>query len=360
MEIKFKDISRLRLLSQQVAATKFKSAKEIVWWMGAMQTQDYNMALWAIGVRLQGSTEKHVQDAIDRGDIIRTHLLRPTWHFVSADDIYWMLEIAAPNILGSLKSRHRELELTDDIIKKSNKLIEKALTGNKHLTKDELINDLEKAKIATNDQRAAHILLHAELDGIICSGANIGKKQTYALLGERVPRGKKLEREEALAELAIRYFTSHGPATLQDFVWWSGLPGKDSKMALELAKSKLINENIDAQSYWFSESFSLSKTKKQSVYLLPAFDEFIISYKDRSASLLFEHNKKAISINGIFRPVIVVNGQVIGLWKRTMKKNKVIIETDFFEPPNKKTKASIEKEAEAYGIFLGREVEVLF
>ena len=346
------DIAKMRLMSQQIAETKFKTAKDIVNWMGAMQAQDYIMAKWAVGVRLPNSTDQVIESAINNGEIIRTHLLRPTWHFVSADDIYWMLELTAPQIKASLKSRHKELGLSETIFAKSNTIIEKALRGGKHLIREELVNELRKAKIATNDNRASHLMLRAELDRIVCSGATKGGKQTYALLEERVPKIKSLAKEEALAKLARKYFASHGPATLQDFVWWSGLSVRDAKHALDMVKSDLSSEIIDSQTYWFTSFFSIPKTDKKAVYLLPSFDEFIISYKDRSALLPFENQNKTVSNNGIFRPLIVVNGQVMGIWKRTIKKDKAIVEAKLFKQPNKTTKGLIIKASIEYGHFL--------
>ena len=347
-------ISLLRLVNQQIAGTTFKTAKEIVAWMGAMQAQDYSMAKWAVGVRLPGSTDARIEAAITSGEIIRTHVLRPTWHFVSPDDIYWMLELAAPNILSAMRSRHKELELNEAVQKKSNAIIEKLLLGGNQLTRDEIFAELEQKKIATDNQRGVHILMRAELDGVICSGATKGKQQTYALLAERVPKKETFRKEEALAELAKRYFTSHGPATIQDFIWWSGLSVGDAKRGLEAVKSNFISEEIDSQIYWFADNVVYSK-KNESLYLLPAYDEFVISYKDRITILTPESQAKAISNNGIFWPVIVSNGKVIGTWKREQKKDSVIIETEFFTSRQKTTAAQCKNRAEQFGNFIGKE-----
>lgn len=301
--------------------------------MGAMQAQDYAMAKWAIGLRLPGSTERLIETAIDKGEIIRTHLLRPTWHFVSEDDVYWMLELSASKIKTSAKARHKELELTESILTKSNEIIEKALTGNNHLTREELMTHLAVAGIRTNENRSSHIMLNAELDGLVCSGACKNKKHTYALLKERVQKVNNLSKEEALAKLASRYFASHGPATFHDFSWWSGLSAADARQAFETVKPSLVLETIGTQAFWIPDSFNVPNNgSKSSVYLLPAYDEYIISYTDRRAALSPENQKKTISMNGFFKPVIVVNGQITGLWKRTIKKDKVIIEPAFFKP----------------------------
>jgi len=355
-----KDIAKTRLINQQIARTQFKSVKEIIGWMGAMQAQDYNMAKWAAGVRLPGSTEKMIDEAVSSGKIIRTHILRPTWHFVLPEDLNWMIELAAPRFKTSFKSRWKSMGLTETIFKKSNSIIEKALARGKHLTREELLSQLQKAKIPTGEQKIFHLMFRAELEGIICSGFIKNKKQTYALLCERVPKSKVLKKDEALTRLAQKYFSSHGPATLQDFVWWSGLKVADARQGLEMTKSEFISEKIDEQTYWFSDSSGKSKTNKKSVYLLPAYDEFIISYKDRSAAIPIEDKKKAISNNGIFRPTIVINGQVAGIWKRTMKEDKIIIETNFFHSPDESMKSSVRSAAAKYGDFFNKKIEVVF
>jgi len=355
-----KDIANIRLHNQQIAGTKFRTPKDIVGWMGAMQAQDYAMAKWAIGVRLPKSTNISVETAIDKGEIIRTHLLRPTWHFVLAKDIYWMIDLTGPRIKAALRSRQKALEITPSIISKSNRIIEKVLMGNKHLTREELVSELKKAKIATDNYRSSHLIVEAELEKIICNGATKDKKQTYALLHERVPATKAMHKDEALAKLAKKYFISHSPATLEDFVWWAGLTFTDAKNALEMIKPGFISETFGAKTYWFTNSFSIPETGKTSVYLLPAFDEFLISYKDRSASLSIKKNRTAVSINGIFYPTIIVNGQVTGLWSRIINKDKVIVEAKFFQQQNKNMKGLIENEAKRFGDFLDKKTEVTY
>ena len=354
------DISTPRLQNQQIAATNFRTVKELVGWMGAMQAQDYNQAKWAIGTRLPHLTEEQIESAFNQGEIFRTHLMRPTWHFVSADDIYWLLELTAKQIKSTTKSRHRDLGLTENDLKKSKEVFVKSLEGNRALTREELGDQLNLAGINTFEQRLPHILMEAEIDGIICSGGIQEKKQTYALLAERVPVKKAFSKDEALALLAKKYFTSHGPATLPDFVWWSGLPIADARKALEMNKATLISETIGTDTYWFADSVYLPSSPPDSVYLLPAFDEYLISYKNRSAAITLEDHTKAISNNGIFRPIIVVNGQISGLWKRTIKKDTVLIELDHFRPHSKKEIRLIEKAAESFGHFSGKKTEVKF
>jgi hypothetical protein len=353
------DISRLRLTSQQINGSKFKNAKDLTEWMGAIQAQDFNMAKWALGVRLPNSTDKTIESAIDRGEIIRIHVLRPTWHFVSPDDINWMLDLTANQIKASMKSRDKVLELTDNIFSKSNSVIEKALITGEHLSREDLVLELNRANIQTNNNRTSHLMVRAELDGIICSGKVKNNKQTYTLLTNRILKTKKLSKDEALGKLAMKYFKSHCPATLQDFTWWSGLPAGDARHALEMVKSNFISETIGKNTYWFTNSFSALKDKKDLISFLPAYDEFIISYKDRSASLMNEDTKKALSTNGIFRPVILLNGIATGLWKRTVKNDKILLETEFFRSSEKITKASIENAILTYAQFQNKNVEVV-
>ena len=352
------DIANIRLISQQIEQTKFKTVKELVDWMSAIQAQDYAMAKWAIGIRLPNATDRVIETAMKQGEIIRTHLLRPTWHFVSADDIYWMLALKATPIKASLRSRHKQLGLSESIIVRSNAILENALKGGKQLPREELLAELVKAGIPIDENRASHLLVRAEMDGVVCSGATEGKKLTYALLEERVPKPNLPTREEALAKLAKKYFSSHGPATLSDFTWWSGLSFNDAKHALEMVKSDLNVETIDAQMYWYLKSYSIRQTDIEAAYLLPAFDEFIISYKDRRAALPFENFSKAVSNNGIFRPVVVVNGQVMVIWKRKINRNTVMVETELFQQPDQATKRLIEKAANQYGQFLEKETEI--
>jgi hypothetical protein len=356
---------KLRLSNHHISDKKFKTAKEIVAWMGAIQAQDHNMAKWAVGIRLPGSTDKMVEESIDKGDVIRTHLLRPTWHLVSADDIYWMLGLTAPRIKASMRSRNKQLGLTDDIFARCNDILENALSGGRYLAREELevelAGEIANAKTTTEGSRLSHILMQAELDGIICSGPRRDKKITYALLSERVTEAEPLSRAEAVLKLASRYFTSHGPATLQDFVWWSGLSVTEARPALKLLGPDFVSETTGSQTYWFpdpgQDSVSTERSEN-SVHLLPAFDELIISYRDRSAFLPSEDHSKAISSNGMFRPVILVNGKVAGTWKRTLKKDKVMIEPQFFQSPDEDIVKLLESAAVGYGQFLRQEVEV--
>jgi hypothetical protein len=354
------DIASLRLVNQQIVISSFTSARELLGWIGAMQAQDFPMAKWAVGLRTTGSTEQMINSAIDSGEIIRTHLLRPTWHMVAAEDLYWMLELSAPQIKTALKTRHTFLRMTTSIINNCNEVIKNALTGNQHLTRDALAIQLGKIGITNDNNRLAHVFLLAEIEGLICSGKSIGNKPTYALLEERMGIPVKISRDEALEKLARKYFLSHGPATLQDFKWWSGLKVKDARNALESVKSDLEPVTIGSETYWMGNSASSSPDTSPAVYLLPAYDEYLISYTDRSAAISEVHNKKAISVNGIFKPLIVSEGQVIGIWKRTANKEIQVLECLLFQAVTKSIKKGIELAAERYGRFLNKQAQVVF
>lgn len=349
-------ITTLRVVNQQLAGSKFKTAKELAAWMGALQAQDYNMSKWAFGIRLQNFTEADINREIDRGGIIRTHLMRPTWHFVSSSDIYWILELTAPRIKAASKTRDKQLGLTEGIYKKCKVILGKALRDGNHQTREELVTELKKYKVDVADNRASHIFMRAELDGLICSGKQKDGKTTYAILEEWVPEHASLQREEALKELARRYFTSHGPATMHDFGWWSGLSVKDVKLALDLNNDYLAAENIEDKTYWLAKSNPEPKPNLNDILLLPAFDEFLISYKDRSASLSLIHNKKVISDNGIFYPTIVHRGQIIGSWKRQAKSGRLMVSNTLFNVGSPDLDKAFQKSWERYRAFIGREI----
>lgn len=282
--------------------------------------------------------------------------MRPTWHILPAKDIYWMLELSAKKIRAAMRSNDRLLEITEPVFSKSNAIIEKCLQEGEHLTRDEIGLRLNKARILTNENRLSHLLIRAELEGIACSGKSQKDKRTYALLEKRVPRPPTIDKHKASAILATRYFTSHGPATLQDFAWWSGLTLTDAKHGLEESQSKLVSEKIKGDEYWFDRKLKLTASKNESIHFLPAYDEFIISYTDRSASLIEEHRKKVLSNNGIFNPVIIIDGQAAGTWKRTFTKDEIIVEPCLFHQHNRSIAGKLEKALSRIGDFYNKNI----
>jgi hypothetical protein len=315
------DLGGSRLASQAIADHQFDHPQEVVRWMGALQAQDYGQALWAIGVRTQSATVMDVEQSIATGQILRTWPMRGTIHFVPAKDAKWMLQLSAARMLAADARRLQQLELDEKIIGHCGELFYEALHGGKRLSRPDILQLLEAAGISTKNGRGYHILWHLARSGLICIGPREGKQQTFVLLDEWVPRPRQLSRDEALAELASRYFTSHGPATLHDFAWWAGITVADAKAGLEGAKPQLISQTMDGKVYWFASDAPHAKEPQAStVYLLPGFDEFMLGYKDRSAILAAEHAPQVVpGNNGVFQPTIVYDGQIVGTWKSKLK-----------------------------------------
>ena len=350
------NIAHARLLNQRIASTNLQTPKDVVAHMGAIQAQDYPMAKWGVGLRMPHATDKMIEQALDSSEIVRTHVLRPTWHFVAAEDARWMIQLTAPQIQKSMNSWLKKLALDSITLNKSKAIIEKTLEGGLHLTRSELMDVLEKAGIKTNLGRSSLLMFDAELEAIVCNGVMRGKQQTYALMDEKVPKGAVFTREEAIIALAKRYFTSHAPATLADFQWWSGLPMGDARKGIEELGDDFISEKINHHIYFFKAQ-NTDFIVQQRIDFLPAFDEFMVSYKNRSDVISPQFKAIATTSNGIFKPTIVENGQVIGVWKRTKKKNLMAIETQFFERAQPLEGETIAKAMARFGDFLGLKIE---
>jgi hypothetical protein len=350
------DVARQRLRNQQLSSPHFTRASELVKWLGAVQAQDYYGAKWAVGQRMLSACDEDIERAFADGKILRTHIMRPTWHFVSPADIRWMLKLTAPRVNACNRHYYRKLELDERVFTQSNKVLAAALRGGKQLTRDILRNVLQQAGISTSALRLVYILARAELDGVICSGARQGKQFTYALLDERAPQTKDLSRDESLSELARRYFTSHGPATVQDFVWWSGLTVADAKAGIEMTKRRLVQEVVDGHTYWLPASTPATRDSSQAAYLLPTYDEYLIAYKDRSVAVDSIHGKQAIPGNPVFSSPIVIAGRVVGSWKRSFKEKSVIITIIPFSSFGKSERQAVDEAAQRYGSFLNMRV----
>ena len=348
------NIPHTRSISQQLYNPLLSTPKELVAWMGAIQAQDYNMAKWAIGLRLNGNiTDKEIENAFNRGDIIRTHVMRPTWHFVTAENIRWMLKLSAKRIKAINVSYAKDLDVSDKLHLKVNSLLEKILAGNNHQTKQEIESRLNQEGIKTDPRIINRLLMHAEADGVICSGAVKSKKQTYALLEERIPPTKEISKDEALAKLAKVYFQSHSPASLKDFVWWSGLSITEARQAINLIRDKLIaNKSIGNDLFIYESYKPISSIESEILHLLPAYDEYLISYTDRTAVLKLEDSPQAYTRYGIFYPVILYNGQIVGNWKKTIKNKQTTLETSFFDSKLKINKDLLIKAEQKYRSFI--------
>lgn len=351
------DIALQRLGNQRLSSPDLRKAADVVRWLGAVQAQDYHAAKWALGLRMHAATDQAIEKAFAAGDILRTHVMRPTWHFVTPVDIRWLLKLTAPRVNAASRYYYRKLELDEVVFKRTNKAIANALSGGRQLTRAALRSAVQRAGVLTDDLlRFNLILIRAELDGVICSGARQGKQFTYALLDERVPETKPRSRDEALADLTRRYFTSHGPATLRDFVWWSGLNAKDANSGLDMVQRNLWKEVIEGKSYWRSLSMIPVKRVARVAYLLPAFDEYLVSYKDRSAAVQANNSKETPRGNVLFSSVIVIGGRVVGSWKRSLEGKSVRIILSHFAPVSKAERQLVADAADCYGAFLGMTV----
>lgn len=351
------DIAHLRLASQQITASHSQMPVEVVRALGAVQAQDYASALWAIGARLPGSTQTDVARALAEHRIVRTWAMRGTIHFLAAEDVRWMLQLLAPRVLSGSASRDRQLEIDASTYTRSRKLLEESLRGGKQMQRDEAYAVLERGKISAEGQRGYHILRNLGLEGVICFGQHEGKQPTFALLDEWLPDSRKLPRTDSLAELALRYFNSRGPATVQDLANWSKLSLADARVGLESAAPELQRFAQAGETYWMSKKLA-GQAEVTDALLLPAFDEYLLGYKKRSAVLAAEHANKVVpGGNGMFLPMMVLNGNIVGTWKRTLKKKSVHIDYAPFGKLKKSNLVAFDVAAQRYGEFLGLMVE---
>ncbi len=348
------DIPQLRLANQKISSTAFTTPEEVVSWMGAMQAQDYLMSLWAVGLRTKNCTEKDVEQAIAKRKIVRTWPMRRTLHFVAAEDVHWMVRLSSERIIKTYAAHMPQLGLSEEVISKARKIVIKALEGGKCKTRDEIYRLFGEEKIPTDQSRGIHILWRLGQEAVVCFGPREGKQQTFTLLDEWVPKKRLLARDEAIGSAVLRYFTSHGPATIADFSWWSGLTMTDAKNGITSVKSKLVEEVIDGTSYWTGVSFGKAP-KADGTYLLPSFDEYFISYKDRIAVIDPKHIPEVNrGLNGMFNPIIVVDGQIVGTWKREIQRDALIVFPHSFTSFSNADQNTIATKVQHYGVFLGR------
>jgi hypothetical protein len=354
-----REISRRRLTNQGLSRPRFAKPADAVGWLCAVQAQDFAGAKWAVGARMRAATDAAIERAFNAGSILRTHLLRPTWHFVLPADIRWMLALTAPRLKAGLASRHRQLGLDAGTLKRSNAALERALRDGAQLTRDELREVLGRAGIAAEGVRMAHIMGRAELDGIVCSGPRRGKQFTYALLDARAPAGPALTRDEALARLASRYFASRGPATLHDFANWAGLTLADARTGLQAVAGQLHQDLVAGRTYWSSAASpparAASPTQRASAraLLLSVYDEYVSGYKDRSAIVAPGDTGKLWPRGNAVTSIVVLDGRIVGTWRRRLEAKAVRVEPRFFAPPTPAAKRAVAAAARRYARFLG-------
>jgi hypothetical protein len=353
-------IAQARLRAQHLVGKPFDSAIELVRHFGAVQSQDYGGAKWALGQRLGGVTDSQLDRLFDSGAILRTHVLRPTWHFVLPEDIHWMLELTGPRVSAGLAGRRRELEIDADSIKAAKRALHRALEGKRSLTRSELAEVAASARISPEGQRGMHLALAAELDGFIVSGPRKGRQMTWMLMEERAPAGRLLSRDEALRELALRYFTSHGPAQLQDYVWWSGLTLAMARRGIELAERSLARRTVDGKEYWYDPHLDWRAAGARAVHLLPNFDEYSVAYRDRSALLHAEYpfRPELFAFSSILSNIVTIGGELRAAWRKTTTRDGLRIEVRPLRPPTTVERAGVARAVARYGRFVDRPVEI--
>jgi hypothetical protein len=306
-------ILRRRLANQRIDGPGHRTPEDVVAWSGAVQAQEFDPAKWGIGLRMgDRATDADVARAVDEGRILRTHVLRPTWHFVTPADIRWMLELTGSRVQKRMAIYWRQMALDRSTMTRGTAVIERALGDGVCLTRAELAESLRRARLPLVTHRLAHLALYAETEAVICSGPRRGKQSTYALIANRAPRTSRLDHDEALGELGKRYLQSHGPATIRDFVWWSGLTTPDAKRGLEIAKA--ARREHDGLTYWTVGS-ARSTTRKRLAHLLPIYDEYLVAYRDRE---VVPHAPSVTAAYGRpvnFQHAVIVDGQVAGTWR---------------------------------------------
>jgi hypothetical protein len=350
---------RNRLSNQRLVTSSIGKPEELVAWLGAVQAQEFGPATWAVGLRMRaGTTAEAVCRAIDDGRILRTHVLRPTWHFVAADDIRWMLGLTGPRVLARMAPYNRALGLDTKIFTRGIAVIERALEGGRYLTRTELGEALRARQIRLTGTALAHLAMYAELEGVICSGPRRGKQSTYGLVAERTPQAVRLPADEALARLAERFYRSHGPATIRDFVWWSGLTSADAKRGIELIRAAA--EEIDGLRYW-----TLTGRRRPAVsagplaHLLPIYDEYLNAYRDR---VLVPHSpamsNRSFGGNAAFQHALVVAGRVVGTWRVTVTAKSTRVRVVPLRALTRVEQRAVRDAGNRYAVFLGAPVDL--
>jgi len=355
------DNKQLRMHNQCISESLFELPEQVVSWLALCKLK-ITPAKWAVALRSNNLTNSLLDQDFAEGKILRTHVLRPTWQLVTPADIGWMLQLSAQRVHEQMAHWYRSSGLDNAVFKKTNAIITKVLRGGNHLTRFEIGSMFKHSIIGfeLNNLQLAFIMLHAELNGVVCSGALKGKEHTYALLEERAPKTIKLTRDEALAELTKRYFASHGPATVKDYAWWSSLSVAEVKRGIEIVASQLNHETLAGHDYWFINSDDNKPASKSAIYLLPNFDEYIIGYTDRSAifDAAYAQGLDARH-NPLFQHTIVIDGQIMGTWKRKLKKGKVVVAAKPFVKLLSSQQELLVKAVARYGKFVDLPAELV-
>jgi hypothetical protein len=347
-----------RLRAQRLSKSDQASPATVVAAFGAIQAQDLAGSRWAVGLRLREGavTERDVETALDSGSLIRTHAMRGTWQLIAPEDVRWILALVGPRTLAKYRSRRQQLGLGPSVLKSCEAILRRGLQRERELTRADIRAALSRAKVPLKDEALSHVLMHAELTGIVCSGARRGKQSTHALLDARLPsQGKRLTGEEAAAELARRYLSTRGPAQVEDFSWWSGLPLTTCRAAFTSLTPRVTKESIDGRTYFALSTPPRRPESRALAHWVPAFDEYLVAYRDRSAMVLPEHALRVNGGGGMLNPCVLVNGRVVGLWKRALSRTRVHLTAHLFEPLSASEERLVTQAADRYAAFLGLE-----
>lgn len=350
-----RELTALRLGAQAIASSAFRTPREVVSWMLAMQAQDFGGAKWAIGLRLPGSTDATIEAALAAGELVRSWPMRGTLHFTTPEDLGWILDVTVPRQANQAARRRQELEITDQQLDRAGEIALEVMSDGSAIRRDQMIEVWEAAGIPAGGQRAYHLLWNLGQRKRIVFGPVDGKHPTFMRFDATVHDPRRLEPDEALGEFATRYFRSHGPATVRDFAWWSSLTLGDARKGVALATG-LEERDFGGVAHYLAEG--LEPVAPRAVHALPGFDEYLLGYQDRSPALSDEFRDRIVpGNNGVFLPTIVVDGQVRGTWKRTETAKTVRIETEEFTELTARARAGFERAAQRYGAFLGKAVE---
>jgi hypothetical protein len=348
-------ITAVRLASQHIGASVLSSPGDAVRWMLAMQAQDLAGAKWSVGLRAPLAGEAAVEASFGSGEIVRSWPMRGTLHLVPAEDLGWMLELTAPRAIRSAASRRAALGITEMEVDRAREIAVASLTGGRARTRNAILASIAAGGVSTEGQRGYHILWYLAQTGTLVLGAAQGRQQTFTLLDEWVRAPRRLERDEALGELASRYFRSHGPATARDLTRWSGLTMADVQRGLTVSGGLLTALELDGVRYHLAPETLAPAPTAARVHLLPGFDEYLLGYGDRSAALASENSAAVVpGGNGMFKPTVVADGEVVGTWRRTLAAGQVVVEPLLWNPLRGKLRDALVEAAGAYGAFLGR------
>ena len=346
-----------RLRRQGLIRPIQRTPEDVVTWFGAMQAQEYEPATWGIGLRMQGDPARaDVERAVDDGSVVRTHVMRPTWHFVSRADIRWLLQLTAPRVHQAMASYRRKLELDARVLGRCCAVFERALDDGRHLLRAELAERLARARLPMSGSRLAMAVMYAELEGLICSGARRDRKFTYANLTERAPGAKLLGRDEALAALMTRYLQSHGPATVRDFSWWSGLTMADGRRAIEIVGARRRDEG--GLAYWSLPGTPPGSARARAALLLPIYDEYLVAYRDRVVVPHIQPQMTKLPGWNTFQHAVILNGQVAGTWRIPRVDDPIAIDVTLVPGLSARAKHAVIQAAKRYGRFRRMPVDI--